>query len=96
MKNIHPKTSVCTFTCATCESKFEIKTTIAAPTYGIDICSKCHPFYIGKTSGKSLRGKSEKLQAKFDAAKLAAANKAAKKEAPAKKTTNPRKSLDSL
>lgn len=97
MKAIHPKTTTCVFNCATCGSKFEIETTIAAKTYAIDICSKCHPFYIGKAANKHLRGTSEKLQAKFDTTKTKLtekpANAAKTKET---KTDTSRKSLDSL
>ncbi|MGL4948520.1 MAG: 50S ribosomal protein L31 [Mycoplasma sp.] len=95
MKDIHPKTSNCTFTCATCGAKFEIDTTIASDSYGIDICSKCHPFYIGKTTNKQLRGKAEKMQSKFDAGK---ANLTAKNDAKAKerKENANKRSLESL
>ncbi|MGL4951549.1 MAG: 50S ribosomal protein L31 [Mycoplasma sp.] len=95
MKNIHPKTTNCNFTCATCASKFEIKTTIEADTYGIDICSKCHPFYIGKSSNKQLRGKAEKMQSKFEAGKANLGSKSEAKSKERKENAN-KKSLGSL
>lgn len=95
-KNIHSETKICTFSCATCGSKFNIDTTIKADTYGIDICSHCHPFYIGKTTNKQLRGKAEKMQPKFDIAKSNAAAKTTTKAKERKEPTDSRKSLDSL
>lgn len=96
MKAIHPKTTVCIFNCATCGNKFEIETTIAAKTYAIDICSKCHPFYIGKAANKHLRGTSEKLQAKFDTTKTKLTEKPTATKTKEAKVNTSRKSLDSL
>lgn len=78
MKNIHPETKKCTFACSTCQAKFDIETTMKTENYGIDICSKCHPFYIGKTTNKQVGGRSEKLAAKFDAGKSNIDKKVAK------------------
>lgn len=78
MKTIHPKTKKCNFLCATCGANFEIDVIINSDNYGIDICSKCHPFYIGKTSKTQLRGRSEKLSSKFETGKSTIAAKPAK------------------
>ncbi len=99
MRDIHPKINKCSFECASCGAKFEIQTTLKAGSHAIDVCSKCHPFYIGKLSNKQLRGRSEKLSQKFEQAK---ANMTATK-ATNKTTTSSRvkkqkanKGLDSL
>lgn len=63
------QTQNCDFICASCGSNFNIKVMMNQPTYGIDVCSHCHPFYIGKTANVKLRGRSEKLSSKFDVGK---------------------------
>lgn len=78
MKNIHPETKKCTFTCSTCQTKFEIDTIMKSDSYGVDVCSQCHPFYIGKSTNKHVGGRSEKLAAKFDAGKTNVGKKATK------------------
>lgn len=95
MKSIHPEIKKCTFLCATCGSQFDIKTTMKNDSYSIDICSKCHPFYVGKTSVSQLRGRSEKMSSKFETGKTNASSKTSK---PAKtiKTKKVNKGLDSL
>ncbi len=70
MKNIHPTMTDTSFECASCGSKFQIKTTLKEDKHPIDVCSKCHPFYIGKVANKQLRGRSEKLSSKFEAGKM--------------------------
>lgn len=78
MKDIHPTLTKCSFACGTCGNKFLIDTTMKADSYSIDICSKCHPFYIGKANVKQLRGRSEKLSAKFEAGKVRTSSKVTK------------------
>ncbi len=87
MRDIHPKINICNFECASCGAKFEIQTTLKAGTHAIDVCSKCHPFYIGKLSNKQLRGRSEKLSQKFEQAKV---NMSSSKKTVAKSTTSTR------
>ncbi len=97
MKNIHPEIKSCLFTCATCGSKFDIKTTMKNDSYSIDICSKCHPFYVGKANVSQLRGRSEKMSSKFEAGKsFNEASKKQVKEPKVKKSTRETKGLDSL
>lgn len=96
MKDIHPKLSKCTFSCATCGAKFEIETTMNTDSYGIDICSKCHPFYIGKSTNKTLSGKSEKLESKFAAGKANLSSPKKEKPAKVRKSKEEIKDLSSL
>lgn len=96
MKDIHPQINDCSFVCATCGSSFEIKTTMKAGEHAIDVCSKCHPFYIGKISNKQLRGKSEKLIAKFETAKSNAATPKKQDKKTREKKQRSVKTLDSL
>lgn len=88
MKDIHPQLTKCTFTCATCNAKFEVETTMNQSSYGIDICSKCHPFYIGKSSNKVLSGKVEKMESKFAAGKANLTNTKSTKKAKERKENN--------
>ncbi len=94
MKNIHPEIKNCSFTCATCGSKFDIKTTMKNDSYSIDICSKCHPFYVGKANVSQLRGRSEKMSSKFEAGKKHNDTKQVKEVKV--KSTRQTKGLDSL
>lgn len=94
MKNIHPEIKKCSFSCATCGSKFEIETTMKSDSYSIDICSKCHPYYVGKANVSQLRGRSEKLSSKFETGKTHSSNKVTK-DVKVKKTKET-KGLDSL
>ncbi len=73
------KLGTCTYTCASCGSKFEILSTKTNPIT-VDVCSGCHPFYVGNTSNTTLRGRVEKLANKFAAAKSTDTKKEAKKE----------------
>ncbi len=89
MKKIHTESQTCTFLCGSCSNSFIIETTLKDSNYSVDVCSKCHPFYIGKTSGKSLSGKSEKLQKKFEIGKE-------RISAKVEKTKKVRKAIDSF
>ncbi len=79
MKNIHPETHDSKFVCASCGAKYSITTTLKNEKVTLDICAKCHPFYIGKTVGGKLKGRSEKLSSKFDAGKTTMTTKVEKK-----------------
>ena len=94
MKDIHPTISNTIFECASCGNKFEIKTTLKEDKHPIDVCSKCHPFYIGKVSNKQLRGKSEKLSSKFETGKTNLTSKPQKTQKTRKAKDN--KGLESL
>ncbi len=89
-KEIQPKTKVVKFQCASCKTTFDIDSTYHADVCHIDICSNCHPWYLGKTNTASVKGKSEKLNNKFMAGKAFNDNKqpASTKKV---KTTNSKK-----
>jgi len=46
----------------TCGAIFKIKST---KIYHIDVCSKCHPFFTGKTKLLDIEGRIEKFQNKY-------------------------------
>lgn len=68
-KEIQPKSKIVRFECASCKTVFNIDSTYKNDVCHIDICSHCHPWYLGKTSAGTVRGKSEKLNSKFEAGK---------------------------
>ncbi len=94
MKNIHPETHDSKFVCASCGAKYTIMTTMKSDKIALDICAKCHPFYIGKTTGGKLKGRSEKLSSKFDAGKTTMTTKVEKKAVVRK--SNAKKGLENL
>ncbi len=65
-KENHPEMQIVCFTCSSCGNKIELYSTIKDSNYTIDICDKCHPFYIGKSTSQQLKGRSEKLASKFN------------------------------
>lgn len=93
-KEIHGQNQYVTFTCASCSSKFEIKSTLKSKDHTVDICSKCHPFYTGSSSGQQVKGRAEQFNKKIVAGAPAA--KVDKKQASKKENKKIVKSLDSL
>jgi large subunit ribosomal protein L31 len=64
-KNIHPKTKLVKFTCSTCGAAYDIESTNRNETVYLDVCSHCHPVYIGGNVEQKVKGKAEKLASKF-------------------------------
>lgn len=57
------------FNCTSCHNKYEILSSHKEDVVNIDICSNCHPFYLGKTNLSRNLGPAEKLKNKFAAGK---------------------------
>lgn len=74
-KETHPVMREVHFSCASCNNSFKILSTLKSEEVAIDICSQCHPFYIGATSQQSIKGRAEKLSSKFNAGKETISNK---------------------
>jgi len=64
-KNIHPKTQTVTFTCSTCGKTYEIESTNKNTNVSLDVCSNCHPAYIGGNVEQKVKGRAERLASKF-------------------------------
>lgn len=47
--------------CITCDNNFEIYTTLKKD-FKVDICSSCHPFYIGTQKFESKAGRVERFR----------------------------------
>lgn len=97
-KNIHPESTETVFTCTSCNAKFAIASTVKASEMAIDICSQCHPFYIGSTAQQSVKGRAEKLSSKFATGKETMTSTVKKpKDKPVSKAQNSKaKSLSDL
>ncbi len=72
-KDIQPNVFSTKYTCASCNTSFEILST-KKDNVMIDVCSNCHPFYVGSQSNSSLRGRAEKLSNKFSVGKTFSPN----------------------
>ncbi len=59
---IHPKYLPATITCA-CGNAIETHSTKGS--YKIEICSKCHPFFTGKTKLVDTAGRVERFNRKY-------------------------------
>lgn len=68
-KNIHPKTQISNFSCSSCKSSFQILSSIDQENVVIEVCSQCHPFYLGKSTIGKVTGRAEKLLHKFETGK---------------------------
>jgi large subunit ribosomal protein L31 len=68
-EKIHPQNHPIKISCASCSFSFETLTTKNAKQIAIDICSHCHPFYIGSKNLISAKNMSEKLASKFETGK---------------------------
>ncbi|WP_033159923.1 50S ribosomal protein L31 [Mycoplasmoides alvi] len=99
-KGIHLESTKTIFTCASCNSKFDITSTLSATEVTIDICSKCHPFYIGSTSQQTIKGRAEKLSSKFATGKQViskpSSSKTIKEKTTLKSNSKKAKSLEDL
>lgn len=88
-KNVHPPLNNVEFSCASCNSKFMIISTLENKVQSIDVCSNCHPFYVGTFVGHHAKGRAEQFNKKIAKAALKVVdNKDASKdnkESPTKK-----------
>jgi large subunit ribosomal protein L31 len=93
---IHPQTYTTKVHCNSCDTKFELVTTV--PEITVEVCSNCHPFYTGKQKLLDTAGRVDKFKARqAEAAKRSKATAAAKskkseavvEEAPVAEATVP-------
>jgi large subunit ribosomal protein L31 len=69
-KGIHPVYKAVTITCA-CGNKVETFST--RPSFSVEICSNCHPFYTGKQKFVDAAGRIERFNKKYGSGKPKAA-----------------------
>lgn len=60
---------IVTFSCTSCQKQYELLSSHSENVLNIDICSNCHPFYLGQTNLNKTLGPAEKLRDKFAAGK---------------------------
>jgi large subunit ribosomal protein L31 len=63
--DIHPDLQAATINCA-CGATIETRSTKGS--YGIDICSECHPFYTGKQKLIDTEGRIDRFRRRYAAA----------------------------
>jgi len=82
-QGIHPQTYTTKVNCNSCDTKFELVSTV--PEITVEVCSNCHPFYTGKQKLLDTAGRVDKFKARQAEAakrgKAAAAAKSKKTEA---------------
>jgi large subunit ribosomal protein L31 len=67
-ESVHPKSHLVSINCASCSNVIAFTSTMKAKESSVDICSKCHPFYIGSKSLTSIKGRAEKFSSKVETA----------------------------
>ncbi len=60
-KSKHLPLNLVKINCITCDSNFNIYTTLKKD-FKIDVCSACHPFYIGTQKFESKAGRVERFR----------------------------------
>ena len=85
--DIHPEYHKAANVKCACGATFTLGSTKEA--IDVEVCSSCHPFYVGDDSKKTVAGRLEKFQkrqataaSKREAVKASGAKKPAKKAAP--------------
>jgi large subunit ribosomal protein L31 len=84
-QGIHPQTYTTKVHCNSCDTKFELVSTV--PEITVEVCSSCHPFYTGKQKLLDTAGRVDKFKARqAEAAKRGKAKATAqsKKDAASK------------
>ena len=64
-ENTHPNYHEVEIVCA-CGAKFKSKSTANGDVVKVDICSKCHPFYTGKSKVVDTAGRVEKFKKRYN------------------------------
>lgn len=62
-EKIHPKYYEAKVTCG-CGNTFVTGST--KPELKVDVCSKCHPFYTGRTRGAAKGGRIERFKQRYE------------------------------
>jgi large subunit ribosomal protein L31 len=82
-QGIHPQTYTTKVHCNSCDTKFELISTV--PDITVEVCSNCHPYYTGKQKLLDTAGRVDKFKARqAEATKRAGIKAAAKNSKDAK------------
>ncbi|UJR85985.1 Hypothetical protein I5071_80660 [Sandaracinus amylolyticus] len=79
---IHPKYDVATITCA-CGATYDTRS--SRGSFGVDVCSNCHPFFTGKQRIMDTAGRVERFRKKYENQPAAATGKKVKQAKKAAK-----------
>lgn len=64
---IHPEYQECTITCA-CGAVYQTRST--RPSYTVEICSNCHPFFTGRQKLVDTAGRVERYRTRHSKKKV--------------------------
>ncbi len=64
---IHPEYQECTITCA-CGAVYQTRST--RPSYTVEICSNCHPFFTGRQKLVDTAGRVERYRTRHSKQKV--------------------------
>jgi large subunit ribosomal protein L31 len=59
-KDIHPNQQLIIIKCVSCETEFNLNST--QKKVAIDVCSGCHPFYLGTTISLKAAGRVDRFK----------------------------------
>jgi large subunit ribosomal protein L31 len=62
--DIHPNYQEVTVTCS-CGNSFKTKSVMGKPTFHVEVCSECHPFYTGTQKIVDTAGRIDKFRQKY-------------------------------
>lgn len=79
---IHPNYEDATISCA-CGATYETRS--ARGSFGVDVCSACHPFFTGKQRIMDTAGRVERFRKKYENQPAVATGKKVKKAKRAEK-----------
>lgn len=63
-QGIHPEYVDCVVKCS-CGNTFTTRSTMGKPSYHVEVCSECHPFYTGKQKIVDTAGRVERFRQKY-------------------------------
>lgn len=95
-KNLHPQAHAVSHHCSSCNATFTVLSTVKQKEQTVEICSGCHPFYLGKSTLGKITGKAEKLLHKFEAGKKVAQSPTKKAPVKAPKKVKVQQTLSDL
>jgi large subunit ribosomal protein L31 len=75
-ESIHPKYEKVAVTCS-CGNVFETRSTLGRPTFHVEVCSQCHPFYTGNQKMVDTAGRLNKHKERFGGRSILGGKKAA-------------------
>ena len=61
---IHPQYEEVSVNCS-CGNTFKTRSTVGKPSYHVEVCSECHPFWTGKQKIVDTAGRVERFRQKY-------------------------------